>query len=467
MRNHSIDGSDYWAHTPPSAATCGSCETSGTDNAPLPPWMLNFYTELVDPPARGERPRPFDSRTHRSADQPPLSDDFEKMLREMMSPLPAQVALRDGVQAIDEFLRRSPEAEQCPLPEDLHRIVERERRMVRNAISRDRSDGATPTLPGPVQAILADQAIPHLDDYQLEQRTRQILRAVGQPHTGHALIAPALAAGLGVSVGALSAFRLMPWDIGVAAACALTFLAVTLFLLREKHYPTITFDDALALLRLRRDRIRHSDRIKQWTTLATIPTDAVVTAPPLPQGSAPTPPTQRRLAVADIHQTRDDLLEQWGTYRLDIEAWYITKPLLHDTTGTVPTTVAYERALQDFLAAVDNLPAAASQDQIDHAGRLADAAWAAWHEADDYAGQVGLGDRSPTERAALQRLGKLVERLTRSAAADPELATVKRAIQECLDKVTTVSVSWADISSLPAIEARGLLPQITAGPVRL
>ncbi len=39
---------------------------------------------------------------------------------------------------------------------------------------------------------------------------------------------------------------------------------------------------------------------------------------------------------------------------------------------------------------------------------------------------------------------------------------IKRGIQDCLDKITTVSVSWADIASLPEIEATGLLPQITA-----
>ncbi|MCT7371877.1 hypothetical protein A7R75_23025 [Mycolicibacterium llatzerense] len=192
-------------------------------------------------------------------------------------------------------------------------------------------------------------------------------------------------------------------------------------------------------------------------------TKASTPAPSNETDSAPTPPPERRLTAADIYQTRDDLLAQWGAYRLDIEAWYITKPLLHDTTGTVTTTVAYQRALQDLITAVDNLSADPQQSQIDDAGRLADIAWAAWHDADDYASRVGLGDRSPTERAALQRLGKLVERLTRSAAADPELPNIKRAIQECLDKITTVSASWADIAALPAIESRGLLPQIPTG----
>lgn len=147
---------------------------------------------------------------------------------------------------------------------------------------------------------------------------------------------------------------------------------------------------------------------------------------------------------------------------MDGEAWYFTKPLLHDITGTVATTVAYNEARTDLIAAVDDLSPHSAQSQIDAAASIADTAWKTWHDANDYAARMGLGDRTPTEHAALERLGKLVERLTRSAAVDPELPMIKRGIQDCLDKITTVSVSWADIASLPEIEATGLLPQLTA-----
>lgn len=169
-----------------------------------------------------------------------------------------------------------------------------------------------------------------------------------------------------------------------------------------------------------------------------------------------------RMRPADIRQALSDLLDEWGRYRLDTEAWYITKPLLRDVTGTVPTTVAYEKAMQNLTAAVDDLRDDVSQDVTDAAAKLADTAWSAWHEANEYAAQVGLGDRTPTERAALQRLGKLVERLMRCSSTDPELALIKREVQTCLDRVSTVSVRWADIGALPAIEAAGLIPQLGA-----
>ena len=125
--------------------------------------------------------------------------------------------------------------------------------------------------------------------------------------------------------------------------------------------------------------------------------------------------------------------------------------------------MAYENAMLDLSAAVEELADDAPQHRINAVGQLADTAWSAWYAANEYAAKVGLGDRTPTERAALERLAKLVDRLTRAGAGDPELALVKREIQSCLDKISTVSVSWRDIAELPAIEAAGIVPQLTSG----
>lgn len=167
---------------------------------------------------------------------------------------------------------------------------------------------------------------------------------------------------------------------------------------------------------------------------------------------------RRRAAAA---RALEDLLAAWGHYKLDTEAWYLTKPLLHDTTGTVATTVAYT-AMADLTEAVEALHGDSPASDIDHALDLADRAWAAWHDAIDHAAAVGLDDRSPTERAALQRLNKLVTRLTHSSADDPDLAAVKRDITLCLDRIHTISVSWADIAALPALDQR-LIPQLPSG----
>ncbi|MCZ4538052.1 hypothetical protein O4159_21845 [Gordonia terrae] len=118
--------------------------------------------------------------------------------------------------------------------------------------------------------------------------------------------------------------------------------------------------------------------------------------------------------------------------------------------------------MADLTAAVEALHEDSPADDVDHALDLADRAWAAWHDANDHAATVGLDDRSPTERAALQRLNTLVARLTRSSAGDPELAALKRSITLCLDRIHTVSVSWADIAALPALDQQ-LIRQLPTG----
>ena len=130
------------------------------------------------------------------------------------------------------------------------------------------------------------------------------------------------------------------------------------------------------------------------------------------------------------------------------------------------TTVAYETAMGELSAAVEDLHDGSPDSEVAAAAVAADRAWAAWYEANDYAAQVGVDDRTPTERAALQRLSKLVTQLTRTAAGDPELAAIKRDIQTCLDKVTTVSVGWGDIAALPAIQQAEVLPQLDKASAR-
>ena len=48
------------------------------------------------------------------------------------------------------------------------------------------------------------------------------------------------------------------------------------------------------------------------------------------------------------------------------------------------------------------------------------------------------------------------------SADDPDLAAVKRDITLCLDRIHTISVSWADIAGLPALDQR-LIPQLPSG----
>lgn len=356
---------------------------------------------------------------------------------------------------------------------------------------------------GPVPAILLDPLLPKLGPEQRTDRLREILAATEQPTALHYYSKPLIALlGCGLPFLATSLTVLPPWVL------LLPLLLIAALLVPSKdrvhvrisdqggpvvvspgRWANIDLEDASLLAthtshigwdptpissgRTVRDHglLDEPDDPNEIASHLPYPALASAAAPRSDPDSAspqqdamPNRATDfRRTSAADVRKARTDLLDAWGAYSLDREARYLTKPLLHDITGTVTTTVAYQNALQDLIAAVDELTDDSPQHRIDAAAVLADAAWNAWHDANDYAAEVGLGDRTPTERANLRQLGNLVERLTHSTASDPELPTIKRAIQACLDKISTVSVSWQDIAALPAIEAAGVLPQLTAG----
>lgn len=335
------------------------------------------------------------------------------------------------------------------LPASLHDVIVREESIARGIVGtppEGTADEAAERLTaGPVLAILLDQALGSLTGEQRDIRLREIMHATRTAPRRINQVLPALA--VLALTGGVAAVMILDKSLMISPMFVMMLIGMfAMFWVRPA--PADPFRDDS---RVRYPRIT----IGEAQQLASIADDE-------PRPLLPPPHPSRVPTVADVRQAVDDLLAEWGKYRLDVEAWYVTMPLLHDTTGTVATTVAYERAMTALIAAVDDLPDDASQDRINAAVQLADAAWDAWHAADEYAAEAGLGDRSPSERAALQRLGRLVERLSRSAATDPELPMIKRSIQDCLDRITTVSVSWGDIATLPAIEAARLLPQIPA-----
>lgn len=345
---------------------------------------------------------------------------------------------------------------------------------------------------GPVPAILLDPVLPKLGPEQRADRLREILAATEQP-TALQYYSKGLLAllGCGLPFLAASLTALPPWVLLLPLLLMAALIVPskdrvhvrmsdrgTPVVVLPARWCTIGLEDACLLathtarigwdptsISLGRTRGDHSLLDESDGQKEIAPHRASATLDPAADSSHTASGAEagiRRASVADVRKALTDLLNAWGTYSLDLEAWYFTKPLLHDVTGTVATTVAYQNALQHLIHAVDDLPDDAAQPRIDGAAALADTAWTAWHDANDYAAEVGLDDRSPSERAALRRLGNLVQRLTRSTASDPELPLIKREIQTCLDRIITVSVSWKDITALPAIEAAGVLPQLTA-----
>ncbi|KXP11578.1 hypothetical protein AXK57_21790 [Tsukamurella pulmonis] len=173
------------------------------------------------------------------------------------------------------------------------------------------------------------------------------------------------------------------------------------------------------------------------------------------------PPPPRRATVEDCRQALAELRAAWGRYRLDNEAWYLTMPALRDNTGTIPEVVAYQDSMTDLIQVVDELRDDSPQPDVDRAALLAEAAWTAWSAAQHCALDLGTGGLTATERASLAMMRKLVDRLAHSSPGDPELPTIKRQIQDCMDQLHTVPITWADVADQPAIKAAGTLRALT------
>ncbi|BBX30565.1 hypothetical protein [Mycolicibacterium alvei] len=312
----------------------------------------------------------------------------------------------------------------------------------------------------PIEAILLDPMVPQLDGDDQVIRVKQILEGTGS--ADGRLQGPLQAlASAGVFALAVLLLNKMSGDLPMVAVVVGTLLGLAL-----------TVDVATKVVDARRSTalsFEEAMRLAAATRASNGPRSARRQPEQSLEESSPDSQTRTntgdsgQLTVAQARQTLIDLHSEWLAYKLDTEAWYLTKPLLRDTTGTVPTTVAYENAMHDLATAVEDLVDDAPQHRINTVGQLADTAWSAWYAANEYATKTGLGDRTPTERAALERLAKLVDRLTRASTGDPELPLVKREIQSCLDKISTVAVSWRDIAELPAIEAAGILAGLPSG----
>lgn len=145
---------------------------------------------------------------------------------------------------------------------------------------------------------------------------------------------------------------------------------------------------------------------------------------------------------------------EWLSYTTDLEAYYLTKPVLRDATAA--PTAAYQEALFELRNHADALGAGASAVDIDAAEHAAETALLAWGEANDHAEAAGLWDRSPAERAALKRLHALTGQLADPATPESmwQNLIVKINYQIGLLATSTVAVSWDHLARVPALEQR-------------
>lgn len=188
----------------------------------------------------------------------------------------------------------------------------------------------------------------------------------------------------------------------------------------------------------------------------------VTRAPRTPSADDLVRARDKRVArVVGVQAALKQLDAEWLSYEMDLDAYYLTKPLLRDPE--VAKTAAYQAALYELRTLAGALHEDSSDAEIDTAEQAADAALLAWGEANDHALAVGVSDRSPTERAALRRLHALTGQLADPSTPEPMCRSLIEAISREMAKLTTVPASWEHLSRVPALEHRNPAAIAAAG----
>ena len=165
-------------------------------------------------------------------------------------------------------------------------------------------------------------------------------------------------------------------------------------------------------------------------------------------------PERNKRRIAEVRAALAQLDAEWLAYEQDLEAYYLTKPVLRDLN--VPETAAYRTALYHLREQAEALTDSATARDITAAEDAAEVALLAWGAANDHAAARGISDRSPTERAALRRLHALVSQLSDPSTPKPMWTSITDAISREMARLTTVPTSWKHVLNLPALEHRYL-----------
>ncbi|BEL41767.1 hypothetical protein [Mycobacteroides abscessus] len=165
-------------------------------------------------------------------------------------------------------------------------------------------------------------------------------------------------------------------------------------------------------------------------------------------------PERNKKRIAEVRSALAQLDAEWLAYEQDLEAYYLTKPVLRDLN--IPETAAYRAALYDLREQAETLTDSPSAREITAAEHAAEAALLAWGAANDHAAAIGVSDRSLTERAALRRLHALVSQLAHPSTPKPMWTSITDAITREMTKLTTVPTSWNHLLRLPELEHRNL-----------
>lgn len=433
-----------------------------------------------------------------------------------------EASLRRGLDALDSALRDPVMFNNLAV----RVALERERRVVKSLANKrdaeaDRLIQNSPDpypwrpdadrfIPGPVTMILLDPGLPRLDGERLAARVVHILAITDRQtvRRGHNAVAAAMMMTGPVAVIALNIAQVRATWFTIlllaAVLCCGAGVAMTYDAMRRPRYPRLSLDDACALAALTCDH----HQLGQWAramqslnttadygpSFASLPTDPIEgrrellaklktgrkamahlkmdiadasTTRPAGETTSQTPPppsttADRGRRIAEVHAAVAELDAEWLEYRLDIHAWFLSKPQLRNNDD--PVIKAYRDAHAELRDLADALIADAPDSQITAAQQAARRALTAWGAANTHALKIGVSDLTPSEEAALKRLHGLVATLNDRSTPKSMWADLKTAIIRTMDKLTVTSFDLDVVAALPVIAAESRLRALPAAP---
>lgn len=156
--------------------------------------------------------------------------------------------------------------------------------------------------------------------------------------------------------------------------------------------------------------------------------------------------------IQSVNDVLDRLDQEWYDYRMNSEEYFLTKPLLRDTS------MPFVREYRDAFDRLRDLTRVLRNDQSEHrvaeAERTAEEALMSWGRANDAALREWMTTLTPSERSALRRIRGLVSTLEDPSTPEVMWKSITDTITALMEHLERTPVSWNDLELRKEIEGR-------------